>query len=96
MPGISALLCTAAEVSARQRLLDSAGAIYSMADNGGCAPSVAAPPSDADGGLQYAEEGIAPLEPLDQCAGPQGEEFTLEAAPGTGKDAHLQVRNCEV
>lgn len=97
MPGISALVCTAAEVSARQHLLAASGAVNSMPECEGCAQKVTeeergdgAPQAGAEGRLQSAGDHDAPSEPPGQSAGPQ-EISAADAGGGTGKALNLRV-----
>ena len=97
-PGISGLMCTAAEVSARQHTLASSGAVNSMPDSGGHAQKATAedlPPaashSGAQGVLQHAGGCDAPSQLLDQSGALQEERRTREAGVGIGNDLDLQV-----
>ena len=96
MSGISAVICTTAEVSARQQLLarlnfldsmpaceSSAGQIYAEDKED------AAPRSADEGRLQSPSRDDAPLQPSSQSAGLQGEG--LQAGMTFAKESKLQV-----
>lgn len=103
MPGISALVCTAAEVSARQHTLASSGAVTSMPNSDGLAPQAAADESlpaashpGAQGEVQHAGDCDAPPQLRDHSVGLQAERHTLQADVGVGKDLELQVGESEL
>jgi len=79
MSGISVVICTTAEVSARQQLLTR----LNLED--------AAPRSADEGGLQSSSCDDAPLQPSSQSADLQGEG--LQAAMASAKEFKLQVNN---
>ena len=98
MPGVSALVCTAAEVSARQQLLASTGAVNIMPDHQGCAQKapaeaaeLAVPQLGAEAAFCSAGDVEALPELLDQPAALREEEATVEARCSTGKDIEVQV-----
>ncbi len=105
MPGISALVCTAAEVTARQQLLANTGAVNIMPDDQGCAQKAAAEEIEdaalrvsqsAEGGPHSAGDVEALPEPLDQPASLPENKATGGEHCGTGKDIEVQVCNRHV
>ena len=102
MPGISALVCTAAEVSARQHLLATSGALNSMPEYDGCARKATEeigrdiePQGGPEGSLQSTGEHNALSEQPGQSAGPQ-EIRAVDTGIGTGTDLKSWVRESDL